>query len=184
MAITRTAMVDDDGTGTTGTIINNAWKTEFYNQIDAALLAVAAPYSAAVATNTTQSIPTGAWTTLTFQVEEADVGGLFTLAQPTRLTIPAGAAGLYLITATVTMAPVAGAAQAFLMALMINANFAMFVSAVFHASGSSGGIVTAQWPLNAGDYLELQVIQGTGSANLSGGSPPSASRFAINRLHA
>jgi hypothetical protein len=34
--ITRTAMVDDDGTGTTGTIINNAWKTEFYNQIDAA----------------------------------------------------------------------------------------------------------------------------------------------------
>jgi len=37
MAITRTAMVDDDGSGTTGTIINNAWKTELYNQIDAAL---------------------------------------------------------------------------------------------------------------------------------------------------
>jgi len=37
MAITRTAMVDDDGSGTTGTIINNAWKTEFYNQIDGAL---------------------------------------------------------------------------------------------------------------------------------------------------
>jgi hypothetical protein len=36
MAITRTPMVDDDGTGTTGTIINNAWKQEFYNQIDAA----------------------------------------------------------------------------------------------------------------------------------------------------
>jgi len=35
MAITRTAMVDDDGSGTTGTIINNAWKTELYNQIDA-----------------------------------------------------------------------------------------------------------------------------------------------------
>jgi len=37
MAITRTAMVDDDGSGTTGTIINNAWKTEFYNQIDGVL---------------------------------------------------------------------------------------------------------------------------------------------------
>jgi len=37
MAITRTAMVDDDGSGTTGTIINNAWKTELYNQIDGAL---------------------------------------------------------------------------------------------------------------------------------------------------
>jgi hypothetical protein len=34
MAITRTAMIDDDGSGTTGTIINNAWKTELYNQID------------------------------------------------------------------------------------------------------------------------------------------------------
>jgi hypothetical protein len=35
MAITRTAMVDDDGSGTTGTILNNAWKQELYNQIDA-----------------------------------------------------------------------------------------------------------------------------------------------------
>jgi hypothetical protein len=38
MAITRTAMTDDDGSGTTGTIINNAWKIEFYDQIDAALV--------------------------------------------------------------------------------------------------------------------------------------------------
>jgi hypothetical protein len=35
MAITRTAMIDDDGTGTTGTVINAAWKTELYGQIDA-----------------------------------------------------------------------------------------------------------------------------------------------------
>lgn len=35
MAITRTAIVDDDGTLTTGTIINNAWKSELYDQIDA-----------------------------------------------------------------------------------------------------------------------------------------------------
>ena len=34
MAITRTPIVDDDGTGTTGTVIDNAWKTELYNQID------------------------------------------------------------------------------------------------------------------------------------------------------
>lgn len=36
MAITRTAITDDDGSRTTGTILNNAWKTELYNQIDAA----------------------------------------------------------------------------------------------------------------------------------------------------
>jgi hypothetical protein len=53
MAISRTAMVDDDGTGTTGTVINNAWKQQFYDQIDASLGAlgdvgawVAIPYSA------------------------------------------------------------------------------------------------------------------------------------------
>jgi hypothetical protein len=49
MAITRTNMVDDDGSGTTGTIINNAWKQELYGQIDAALggAVVDIPFSAA-----------------------------------------------------------------------------------------------------------------------------------------
>ena len=41
MAITRTPMVDDDGTGTTGTVINNAWKQQFYDQIDATVAASA-----------------------------------------------------------------------------------------------------------------------------------------------
>lgn len=35
MPITRTSITDDDGTGTTGTVLNNAWKQELYNQIDA-----------------------------------------------------------------------------------------------------------------------------------------------------
>lgn len=37
VTITRTNWIDDDGTGTTGTVINNAEKTLLYNQIDAAL---------------------------------------------------------------------------------------------------------------------------------------------------
>lgn len=37
MPITRTPMIDDDGSGTTGTILNNAWKQELYNQIDGAI---------------------------------------------------------------------------------------------------------------------------------------------------
>jgi hypothetical protein len=37
VTITRTAWIDDDGTGTTGTVINNAVKTDLYNQIDGAL---------------------------------------------------------------------------------------------------------------------------------------------------
>ena len=35
VTITRTPWIDDDGTGTTGTVINNAVKTELYDQIDA-----------------------------------------------------------------------------------------------------------------------------------------------------
>ena len=40
MAITRTAMTDDDGSSTTGTVFNDAWKTCLYDQIDAALTIV------------------------------------------------------------------------------------------------------------------------------------------------
>ena len=40
VTITRSPWIDDDGTGTTGTVINNAVKTDLYNQIDAALAKV------------------------------------------------------------------------------------------------------------------------------------------------
>lgn len=39
MSITRTPIVDDDGSRTTGTVIGNTWKQELYDQIDAADLA-------------------------------------------------------------------------------------------------------------------------------------------------
>jgi hypothetical protein len=41
VTIVRTPWVDDDGTGTTGTVINNAVKTALYNDIDGALAKVA-----------------------------------------------------------------------------------------------------------------------------------------------
>jgi hypothetical protein len=73
MAVTigRTPWIDDDGTGTTGTVLNNAVKTELYNQIDTALAGIQTlignwidvPYNAA---NFMAS--TGTWT-----VESADV---------------------------------------------------------------------------------------------------------------
>jgi hypothetical protein len=39
MPITRTPIIDDSGSGKDGTVIDNAWKQEFYGQIDAALAA-------------------------------------------------------------------------------------------------------------------------------------------------
>src|SRR2546430_12600236 len=38
--ITRTAWTDDDGTGTSGTVVNNAEKTTLYTQIDAVVAAL------------------------------------------------------------------------------------------------------------------------------------------------
>lgn len=38
--IVRTALTDDDGTGTTGTVLNNAWLTALYAAIDAAIQTV------------------------------------------------------------------------------------------------------------------------------------------------
>lgn len=43
MAITRTPIQDDSGTGTDGTVLGNAWKQELYDQIDDALAAIAIP---------------------------------------------------------------------------------------------------------------------------------------------
>ena len=40
VTIGRTAMTDDDGSGTTGTVFNNAWKTALYDQVDTALAAL------------------------------------------------------------------------------------------------------------------------------------------------
>lgn len=39
--ITRTPITDDDGTGTTGTILDNAWLQQIYDQIDALAIALA-----------------------------------------------------------------------------------------------------------------------------------------------
>lgn len=54
MAITRTPIVDDDGTGTTGTVFEDAWKQEFYNQIDAVAAGDARLAAANIFTNAQQ----------------------------------------------------------------------------------------------------------------------------------
>lgn len=42
--ITRTPIIDDDGTGTTGTVLDNAWKQELYDQIDGTVGAASPPF--------------------------------------------------------------------------------------------------------------------------------------------
>ena len=49
-----------------------------------------------------QGFASGAWTALTFETEQYDIGALHsTASNPSRITIPAGSSGLYLCGATV-----------------------------------------------------------------------------------
>jgi len=71
MPITRTVMVDDDGSGTTGTIISNAWKQELYGQIDAALgVWQDIPYAAGnfVPSSGTWAVPPASQTAFAYQI--------------------------------------------------------------------------------------------------------------------
>jgi hypothetical protein len=80
MAITRTPLVDDDGSGNTGSIINNALKTELYDQIDAADAAVAAAAAADIAATVDPGICAGRLTlTSGTPVTTADVTGATTI---------------------------------------------------------------------------------------------------------
>jgi hypothetical protein len=62
MPITRTPIIDDSGSGTDGTVINNAWKQEFYNQIDAVLVAQTGPPWADIAYSAANFSATGGGT--------------------------------------------------------------------------------------------------------------------------
>ena len=179
--IARTPMVDDDGSGTTGTVINAAWKTELYDQIDAALAATAGGgVTGIVTTNAAQSIPTAAWTPLVFQVEEIDTANVFTIAQPTRLTAPA--AGVYLMTGLVSLTAYAPGGISILLAIRKTGADVHYLSQV-PSTNSTGGVSFAlELSLTANDYLELAIYQTTGAPyNVSGGGA-AGSRFTLTKI--
>ncbi len=72
MAIARTAITDDDLSGTVGTVLNNAWKQELYDQIDAALGAVT-KLSSSVNTNQNNWAPGVVGHTVIFWNGNADI---------------------------------------------------------------------------------------------------------------
>jgi len=166
MAITRTAMVDDDGSGTTGTIINNAWKTEFYNQIDAA---VYAPRIATIKTDGTATIPPSAWTPMPLPTMEEDSGG-FTGITPNRLVIPAGAGGLYVVVIDFShyeATPAAGAAVS--VNVTIAGSRLNAVTTAFYIGIGAAASLTVVQRLSAGTSVGVEVYQ-THTAALAGPS--------------
>ena len=97
--IVRTAWIDDDGTGTTGTIINNAVKTELYNQIDQGF--------ASLETGSASLGLVQAWTPVGSTAEGAAIGGavvarfsvvgetVFWFLQCTAFTVPVSTGAIH-----------------------------------------------------------------------------------------
>lgn len=133
----------------------------------------------------TQSLVNVTITTLAFDAEVFDVGGLHDpVTLNSRITVPAGADGTYLVSVQVSFAPNATGERI----VYLLKNGAILAQAV--AAPSSGGagsnttipLVTLV-VLAAADYLELQAYQSSGGAlTTSSATAYAANRFSVVKL--
>lgn len=116
--------------------------------------------------STSQNITDAAWTTLIFDTDVYDVGACHDpVTNNSRLTVPAGAAGLYLVMATITFAANATGIRGLRFAL----NGSAIEGGVFQAGISGSGVGTGlnlvtAIVLTAGQYMEAQAFQSSGGA--------------------
>ena len=108
----------------------------------------------------------GTYTSISFQAEEYDYGGFWVVGSPTRLTVPAGQGGLYIVGYD------AQAGQAFSDQKLFQAQLlknGVFLQGSFVNESMSGA---NHWPafgcitdvvLAVGDYVEMQVWQDQGT---------------------
>jgi hypothetical protein len=168
MPIDRTwynTLVDDDGSGTTGTVIDKADFDAILDAIDA-LPAVPTPLYALAFHSTTQSLSNATLTAITFNSEDYDVTALHsTSVNPTRMTVPTGAGGLYQIDGKIFYAAHATGIRV----ARIHKNGAAISTQVTHPATATGAhcvAVSTRLVLAAGDYVELIGYQdSTGALN-------------------
>ncbi len=111
-----------------------------------------------------QSIASGTGVSLSFDTSQRDTDGYYSSAAPTRLTVPTGLGGEYLVSAHVEYA--ANATGHRHLFIRLNGVTAL-VTDIRLALGSTLPTrmsVQAQVPLAAGDYVEVRVFQDSGGA--------------------
>jgi hypothetical protein len=114
------------------------------------------------------ALPANTWTTVNFESEQFDVGGLHsTASNPSRLTIPAGSSGLYLVGATLRFST--GGAGSAIDARFIK-NSTTTVTAGMGGVLSSVAAVTleasAPMVLDGGDYIQAEANPTGSTASL------------------
>lgn len=187
-AITRQTLTDDDGSGTTGTVFNNALVgTAVYDKVDGLHSAsrretgplVVENQQKVVLTNTTDTSSVTTEATLAWDTEAVDTGGLHEgVTNPSRITVPTGGDGLWLIGARVRFT---SGSAATLRKAYIRKNGSTYIgeSEVLQSTAALACTVslTAFDPAAAAtDYYEVRVASGT-SVDVKGGTGQNTSAF-------
>jgi hypothetical protein len=159
MAINRVSVTDDDGSGTTGTVGNAAFITALYDSIEDK------PRCRAYKTTSNQSVNNTTLTEITLNAESFDSGTLHdNVTANTKITVPTGGGGVYLIGGSVRYA-VNGTG---LRAAQVRKNGATILSTTEHggadASIQTFVMTTTIVVLAAADYIELMAYQSSGGA--------------------
>jgi hypothetical protein len=117
---------------------------------------------ASVYSSAAQLIPSGAFTSMNWDTERYDNGGYFDPAAPTRLTVPAGAGGLYVVRGIYpTLAHAPSVPYLVGVTIVINGlTFTGLIWADLNIAIEHGYLTAIEEELNDGDYVELRVFQG------------------------
>lgn len=119
-----------------------------------------APPACVVRRSASQTIVNGAWTTVTFdEVDYYDPYGFHNPASnPSRLTVPTGCAGVYVLAGTFVW----GALPGTFAGCRFLANGGTLVGENAATNQAAAGAASTHWSLAVGDYIEMQVFQNSG----------------------
>ena len=101
-------------------------------------------------------------TTMSWSFVAMDSSGYWSAAAPTRLTVPKGRGGVYLVVANGTFA--AGAEADRLVRIVKNTATLVAEARLVEAGSTISVTATQLVQLNAGDYVEMQMYQNSGVA--------------------
>lgn len=111
-----------------------------------------------------QSVTNGAFVTLTFDTDDYNVGAMHsTSVNTSRLTVPAGGDGLYIVIGSSRVSPSASTQTA--LQILKNATTPLRVNTIVQSTSVSNDfLVTWVGNLVAGDFVELQAFQNSAGA--------------------
>jgi hypothetical protein len=133
-----------------------------------------------------QSIPNATWTTLTFNSESFDTDGFHdTSSNTSRMTIPSGKGGKYLVQWQATWDPNATGSRN--TKIILNGNTVAYGTWSMALTGAGDSTIhanTAVLSLSVADYIEIQMGQGSGGNLNANGGADDGNTFSIIYLGA